>query len=103
MLNEEVVLRRRGGEGLHALVSASLVVRAGQGANPADRPGLASFVAAMLPEGTTTRSAQQIAETAAALGATLTTSPGAEEARVQLSGLKATRHTEIERVKATLK
>ncbi|MFG6412754.1 M16 family metallopeptidase [Roseateles sp. DC23W] len=71
------------------LVSASLVVRAGQGANPADRPGLASFVAAMLPEGTTTRSAQQIAETAAALGATLTASPGAEEARVQLSGLKA--------------
>ncbi|MDR7333104.1 pitrilysin family protein [Roseateles asaccharophilus] len=71
------------------LVSASLVVRAGQGANPADKPGLASFVAAMLPEGTTTRSAQQIAETAAALGATLTASPGAEEARVQFSGRKA--------------
>jgi zinc protease len=71
------------------LVSASLVVRAGQGANPADKPGLASFVAAMLPEGTTTRSAQQIAETAAALGATLTASPGAEEARVQFSGRRA--------------
>ncbi|MFN3304179.1 MAG: M16 family metallopeptidase, partial [Roseateles sp.] len=71
------------------LVSASLVVRAGQGANPADKPGLASFVAAMLPEGTTTRSAQQIAEAAAALGATLTVSPGAEEARVQFSGRKA--------------
>lgn len=71
------------------LVSASLVVRAGQGANPADKPGLASFVAAMLPEGTTTRSAQQIAETTAALGATLTASPGAEEARVQFSGRKA--------------
>ncbi|HEY0953126.1 MAG TPA: pitrilysin family protein [Roseateles sp.] len=71
------------------LVSASLVVRAGQGVNPVDRPGLASFVAAMLPEGTTTRSAQQIAEAAAALGATLTASPGAEEARVQFSGRKA--------------
>lgn len=71
------------------LVSASLVVRAGQGANPADKPGLASFVAAMLPEGTTTRSAQQIAEAAAALGATLSASPGAEEARVQFSGRKA--------------
>jgi zinc protease len=71
------------------LFSASLVVRAGQGANPPERPGLASFVAAMLPEGTTTRSAQRIAETAAALGATLTSSPGAEEARVQFSGRKA--------------
>ncbi|KQY86212.1 pitrilysin family protein [Pelomonas sp. Root1444] len=71
------------------LVSASLVVRAGQGANPADKPGLAGFTAAMLPEGTTTRSAQQIAEAAAALGATLTTQAGGEEARVEFSGLKA--------------
>ncbi|MBV8037448.1 pitrilysin family protein [Roseateles sp.] len=71
------------------LVSASLVLRAGQGANPADRPGLAGFTAAMLPEGTATRSAQQIAERLAALGATLTTQAGAEEARVEFSGLKA--------------
>ncbi len=72
------------------LVSASLVVRAGQGANPADRPGLASFTAGMLPEGTTTRSAQQIAEASAALGATLTAQAGAEEARIDFSGLKST-------------
>jgi zinc protease len=71
------------------LVSASLVVRAGQGANPADKPGLSGFTAAMLPEGTTTRSAQQIAESAAALGATLTAQAGSEEARVEFSGLKA--------------
>ncbi|CAM3936158.1 M16 family metallopeptidase [Roseateles saccharophilus] len=71
------------------LVSASLVLRAGQGANPAGQPGLASFVAAMLPEGTTTRSAQQIAEATAALGATLTTQAGSEEARLDFSGLKA--------------
>ncbi|MBI3346845.1 MAG: insulinase family protein [Burkholderiales bacterium] len=71
------------------LVSASLVLRAGQAANPADRPGLASFVVGMLPEGTTTRSAQQIAETLAALGATLTTQPGSEEARLDFSGRKA--------------
>jgi len=71
------------------LVSASLVVRAGQGVNPADKPGLAGFVAAMLPEGTTTRSAQQIAESLAALGATLNAQAGGEEARIDFSGLKA--------------
>lgn len=71
------------------LVSASLVLRAGQAANPADRPGLASFVAAMLPEGTRTRSAQQVAESLAALGATMQSHAGQEEARVDFSGLKA--------------
>ncbi len=71
------------------LVSVTLTVRAGQGANPADKPGLAGFVSAMLPEGSRTRSAQQIAEAAAALGATLTAQAGSEEARVEFSGLKA--------------
>ncbi|MCY4746201.1 pitrilysin family protein [Pelomonas sp. UHG3] len=71
------------------LVSASLVLRAGQAANPADKPGLAGFVAAMLPEGTATRSAQQIAEGLAGLGATLTAQAGAEEARLAFSGRKA--------------
>lgn len=71
------------------LVSASLVLRAGQGANPADRPGLATFVAAMLPEGSTTRSAQQIAETVAGLGVTMQAHSAPEDARIDLSGLKA--------------
>ncbi|PTT86290.1 peptidase M16, partial [Pelomonas sp. HMWF004] len=71
------------------LVSAALVLRAGQGANPAGQPGLAGFTAAMLPEGSTTRSAQQIAEATAALGATLTAESGGEEARIEFSGLKA--------------
>lgn len=71
------------------LVSASLAVRAGQAANPEGLPGLSSFTAAMLPEGTTTRSGQQIAERLAALGATLTAEAGGEEARLAFSGLKA--------------
>ncbi|MEO6279066.1 pitrilysin family protein [Roseateles sp.] len=71
------------------LVSASLVLRAGQAVNPADKPGLAGFTAAMLPEGTTTRSAQQIAEGIAALGATLSAQAAPEEARVDFSGRKA--------------
>jgi zinc protease len=71
------------------LVSASLVLRAGQAVNPADKPGLAGFTAAMLPEGTTTRSAQQIAEAIAGLGATLNAQAAPEEARVDFSGRKA--------------
>ena len=53
------------------LVAADLVVRSGGGANPADRPGLANMTARMLQEGTATRSAPQIADRAADLGATL--------------------------------
>jgi len=53
------------------LVAASLVLRSGSGANPVDRPGLASFTARMLQQGTTTRNALQIADRAADLGATL--------------------------------
>jgi zinc protease len=71
------------------LVSASLVLRAGQAVEPADKPGLARFTAGMLTEGTTTRSAQQIAETTAALGATLQAGAGAEDMRIDLSSLKS--------------
>ncbi|MBI2189090.1 MAG: insulinase family protein [Acidobacteria bacterium] len=55
------------------IVAANLVFRTGSDANPADRPGLANFVAAMLDEGTATRSALQIADEVARLGASLTT------------------------------
>ncbi|MBI3047594.1 MAG: insulinase family protein [Acidobacteria bacterium] len=55
------------------IVAANLVIKTGSDANPADRPGLANFVAAMLDEGTATRSALQIADEAAQLGASLTT------------------------------
>jgi zinc protease len=56
------------------IVSANLVFKTGSDANPLDKPGLASFVAAMLDEGTTTRSALQIADEVAQLGASLSTS-----------------------------
>ena len=70
------------------LVSAALVLRAGQIANPLNQPGLASFTAAMLQEGTTTRSSQQLADQIANLGATLNTNAGAEGARINISSLK---------------
>src|SRR5207244_9587316 len=53
------------------LVAAALVLRSGSGANPAGKPGLASFTSRMLQQGTTTRSALQIADRAADLGAAL--------------------------------
>ena len=56
------------------LVGAAVVLKTGSDANPLDKPGLANFVAAMLDEGTTTRSAPQIADQVAQIGAVLTTS-----------------------------
>jgi zinc protease len=55
------------------IVSANLVIRTGSDANPADKAGLANFVAAMLDEGTATRDALRLADETARLGATLTT------------------------------
>ena len=51
--------------------SAQLVIHTGGEANPIDKPGLASFVAAMLTEGTKRRTAPQIADDAAQIGASL--------------------------------
>ena len=55
------------------VVAASLVFKTGGGANPANKPGLANFVAALLDQGTATRSAPQIADEVAQLGANLRT------------------------------
>src|SRR4029077_2536686 len=52
------------------LVGANLVLHAGSGVNPVDRPGLASMTARMLQQGTATRSALQIADRAPAPGPT---------------------------------
>ena len=71
------------------LVSAAMVLRAGQSANAPDQAGLASFTAAMLQEGTVTRSSQQLADQLANLGTSLATGAGRDEARVSLSSLKS--------------
>jgi len=71
------------------LVSAALVLRAGQTANPVDQAGLAGFTAAMLQEGTKSRSAQQLADQLANLGASLQATAGREDTRIELSSLKA--------------
>ena len=54
----EVIVARKPGL---PLVSFALLARAGAAGDPAELPGLSSFTAAMLAEGTATRSSQEIA------------------------------------------
>ena len=70
------------------MVSANLVIRTGSDANPADLPGLANFTSAMLDEGTATRSAPQIADETAQLGAALNTNSSMDATFVSVSSLK---------------
>jgi zinc protease len=70
------------------IVSANLVIRSGSELNPADRPGLAGFTAAMLTNGTATRTALQIADEAAQLGTALSTASSMDASTVAISALK---------------
>lgn len=69
------------------LVGVEMVVRTGNGANPPDRAGLADLVADMLDEGTATRSATEIAEEIAQLGATLSTNATWDASSLSVSAL----------------
>ncbi len=69
------------------LVAANLVLHAGSGGNPVDRPGLASMTARMLQQGTATRSALQIADRAADLGATLNSGAGTDTTGISTRAL----------------
>jgi len=71
------------------VVAMSLVALAGTGANPPATPGLAAFTAAMLQEGTRTRTASQVADEAAQSGATLTVVSERDAAVAALTVLKS--------------
>ncbi len=71
------------------LVSATLVVRAGLDRNPAERPGLASFTAAMLNQGSSERSAADLVDAVAQLGASLAVDFGAEDVRITIAAMAA--------------
>jgi zinc protease len=64
-----------------------LMVEAGAVADPADRPGLASLTAAMLTEGTATRSSRQILEEIDFLAANLNANAGQEVSSLTLTTL----------------
>jgi len=70
------------------VVSAHLVVLTGSEANPVDRPGLASFTSAMLPEGTSHRSAPQIADDGAQIGTAVRTNSTSDASSVNIRMLK---------------
>jgi zinc protease len=70
------------------MVSANLVVLSGSETNPVNKPGLASFTVDMLDEGTNKRSALQIAEDAAQVGASLSTFSYSDASVVNVSALK---------------
>ncbi|MGC4027409.1 MAG: pitrilysin family protein [Steroidobacteraceae bacterium] len=72
------------------VVAANLVLLAGSDHNPADRPGLASFTAGLLDEGTTTRSSLQISEELDGLGAALGTGSSMDFSSVTLRALTST-------------
>jgi zinc protease len=69
------------------LVSAQLVIQSGSAADPKNLPGVASFVADMLKEGTRKKSAATFAEAVEYLGAHLGTGAGQETTRVNVSSL----------------
>jgi zinc protease len=72
------------------IVSASLVVKTGSGANPPDKPGLANFTAAMLDEGAAARTALQIADEVARLGGSLNTGSTMDAMQVTATSLRRT-------------
>ena len=70
------------------IVAANLVIRTGSDANPPEKPGLANFTVGMLTLGTATKSARQIADEAASLGATLATTSTMDASMVTARSLK---------------
>ena len=79
-----LILNQRAGV---PIIAANLVLKTGSDANPASKPGLANFVAAMLDEGTASRNALQIADEVAQLGASLTTTSSMDATTVSARSL----------------
>ncbi len=69
------------------IVTANLVTLSGSEMNPIDKPGLASFTAAMLQEGTKNRSALKIAEDVDQIGADLSSFSTSDKSEVALQVL----------------
>src|SRR5687767_3171608 len=59
-------------------VSLRLLVRAGAAQDPADKPGVAALAATLLDQGTTSKSAEQIATSIDSIGGAMGTGAGAD-------------------------
>jgi zinc protease len=82
-----VIVARTGGP---PIVSADLSIERGAATDPAGLAGLTSITANLLPEGTNTRSAVEIAAAVEAQGGTLSAEAGYDQVSVSLSGLSTT-------------
>ncbi len=69
------------------IVSATLYTLSGSELNPLDKPGLSSFTANMLSEGTASRSSMQFSDDTDQIGATLGSEAGYSSAYLELSVL----------------
>jgi zinc protease len=69
-------------------VSLRLMVRAGGAQDPGEKPGVASLAAALLDQGTTTRSAEQIAHSIDSIGGVIGAGSGTEFTFVQAIVMK---------------
>ncbi len=69
-------------------VSLRLLVRAGSAQDPADKPGIAAMVGALLDQGTARRSSSEIADTIDYVGGALGTGAGADLSSVNVLVLK---------------
>ncbi|NTW67358.1 MAG: insulinase family protein [Nitrospirae bacterium] len=70
------------------MVTVSMAIKAGGVAEPADKPGLASLTAALMTQGTTSRSANQISREIDFIGGSLSVSGGDDYASAGLRVLK---------------
>jgi zinc protease len=70
------------------VVSANVVLLSGGDANPLNKPGLASFTADMLDEGTGKRTAPQLADDIAKIGAMISSGSGSDSSTVTMRVLK---------------
>ena len=70
------------------IVAANLVVKSGSDTNPPDAPGLANFTVSLLDQGTATRTAVQIANQVAQLGATVNANSSMDASLVTARSLK---------------
>jgi zinc protease len=69
-------------------VSLRLLVRAGSALDPENKPGVAALAAAVIDQGTTTRSAEQIATTIDSIGGVMGSSSGADLSFIQAMVMK---------------
>jgi zinc protease len=78
------------------VISIRLTIGAGAASDPAKLPGLASFAAALLNQGTETRSANQIAEAVDRIGASIEASADMESTTISANGLEENTTTLLE-------